>query len=138
CSDDIHLSYYGNTLEHQSFSDNELPGDLFDTDTGSTETTLNPTKTFCSEKNGNRTTYYAEESCEDGSVALYLENHRYRISYGGEGRGFCRYTSIKTVWDPNLGVATKSAGGPVTYIVAACPKGNTNLKLYNSKGSWYM
>jgi len=131
------LSYYGGTLEHQSFSDNELPGDLFEgSDTA--DSTSTPVKTFCSEKYAKHTTYYVGESCDGDSVALYFEKDRYRISYGGEGRGFCRFASIKTVWDPNLGVATKSAGGPVTYITASCPKGTMNLKLFNSKGSWYL
>jgi hypothetical protein len=136
-SETIFLSYYGGTLEHQSFSDNELPGDLFEgSDTA--DTTSTPVKTFCSEKYAKHTTYYADETCESDSVALRLEKDRYTISYGGEGRGFCRYSSIRTVWDPNLGVATKSAGGPVTYITAACRKGNMNLRLFNSKGSWYL
>jgi hypothetical protein len=132
----IFLSYYGEgNLNHESFTDNELPSDLFNTE--SAETTPNPTKKFCSEKNGDRTTYY-EGECVDSRVTLYFEKDRYTISYGGEGKGFCRFASIRTVWDSNISVATKSAGGPVTYIAAACPKGNMNLKLFNSKGSWYL
>jgi hypothetical protein len=134
------LSYYpeGGTLKHQSFTDNELPGDLFDTETESAETTSTPTKTFCSESYNKHTTYYESKDCESNSVALYFGKDRYTISYSGEGRGFCRFATIKTVWDPNLGVATKTAGGPATYITASCPKGMMTLKLYNSKGSWYL
>src|SRR5207237_4518396 len=97
-NDTMFLSYYGDgTLGHRSFSDNELPDDLFDT----ADSTSTPAKTFCGEKNAKHTTYYAGETCESNDVALRLEKDRYTISYGGEGKGFCRFASIKTTWDAN-------------------------------------
>src|SRR5262249_35347721 len=54
-SETMFLSYFDGTLEHQSFSDNELPGDLFEgSDTA--DSTSTPVKTFWSEKYGKRTT----------------------------------------------------------------------------------
>ena len=143
----IFLSYYpGGNLEHQSFVDNELPGYLFiEETTASTEGDVrrdynsDPTKSFCG-TTYNKKTYYSEsQECDiDKDIALNLGKDRYTISYGGEIRGFCRYSSIRTVWDPKIPTATKSAGGPVTYISATCPKGNTNLMLYRSKGMWHI
>jgi len=133
-------------LEHQSFVDNELPSDLFIDDTASTGGEgdshpyhPNPAKSFCSETYNGRTTYFATDECDIGkNVRLDLGKDRYTIAYGNEGRGFCRYSSIRTVWDPQQVPATKTQGGPVHYITATCPKGTMNLRLENSKGSWYL
>jgi hypothetical protein len=80
---------------------------------------------------------HSTDKCESG-VKLAFEKDRYTITRDGEIRGFCRFTSINTVWDPDLSVATKSAGGPVTYIKSACPLGNTTIKVWMSKDSMFM
>ena len=124
------LTYFpeGRRLEHISFTDNELPFDA------------QKNKVFCQEEYDKSISYYKKNegsSCES-NVSLSFEKDRYSITRDGTEVGFCRFTSIKTVWDPGLGVATKAFGGPVTYITAQCPKGKMTLKVYNSKGSMYM
>ena len=52
--------------------------------------------------------------------------------------GFCRFTSVKTEWDPNVVSATKTIGVPVTYINAQCPKGPKLLATFVSKGTTYV
>jgi hypothetical protein len=74
----------------------------------------------------------------DSKVILSFEKDRYTITRNDEMRGFCRFSSINSVWDPGLGVTTKGWGGPVTYITSQCPLGKTKLKVFWSKGSMYM
>jgi hypothetical protein len=107
-------------LEHQGFGDNELPSELQD-------------KTLCKL---DAKTYFEGDSCE--GIALRFERDRYTITSGGENIGFCRFTSIKTVWDQNLGVATKLTGGPVTYIAAQCAHTQKLLAMFVSKGTTYV
>jgi hypothetical protein len=107
-------------LDHQGFGDNELPSELRD-------------KTLCKV---DTKTYFEGDSCE--GIALRFERDRYTITSGGENIGFCRFTSIKTVWDQNLGVATKLTGGPVTYIAAQCTHTQKLLAMFVSKGTTYV
>jgi hypothetical protein len=108
-------------LDHKSFSDNELPSEIAD-------------KTFC--KADDKTYFEGDGSCE--GIGLRFERDRYTIVSGGESIGFCRFASVKTVWDQNLGVATKLTGGPVTYIAAQCAHTQKLLAMFVSKGTTYV
>jgi hypothetical protein len=111
-------------LVHESFPDNELPDEFVD-------------KIVCAVDDK----LYSLGSYRDCQhhIGLRFERDRYTIQdHNGEGIGFCRYTSVKTVWDENLVTATKSQGGHVTYITAQCPKTQKLLAIYNSKGIIYV
>jgi len=132
-SETLFLNPYpaNNTLDHESFNDNELPFSFLQDQT----TFQDKTTMMCKDRNGEL--YFEMDNCGDG-IGLSFEKDRYTITKSGESIGFCRIAAVKTVWDPNIGVATKTMGGPVSYITAQCPKATKTLKLYSSKGSWYL
>jgi hypothetical protein len=107
-------------LDYRYFEDNELPSDF-------------QNKTMC--KSGTET-YEEDDSCK--GIALHFDRDRYTITSGDHDIGFCRFTSIKTVWDENLPVTTKEAGGPVTYISAQCAHTQKLLAMYWSKAAIYV
>jgi hypothetical protein len=128
----LFFTYFGHgRLQHYSFIDNELP---FDTKTDDDGKEVD-SRTFCQAEDDG---YYVQGNCDGKGIQISFEKDRYNIVVNGEGRGFCRFTDIKTVWDPNLGVATKSQGGPVTFITSKCPKGVTQLATFESKGSVFL
>jgi hypothetical protein len=129
----IWLTYWadGGRMEHISYVDNELPFD-----------TSREARVFCqypADKYG-PVPYYMENPADGckSKVTLTFEKDHYTITRNEDQRGFCRFASINSVWDPNLGVSTKDLGGPVTYITSQCPLGQTKLKVFWSKGSMYM
>jgi hypothetical protein len=128
----IWLTYWpiSGNLEHISYVDNELPFD-----------TKEFGRTFCrfpADQYGPVSYHENPVSGCESKVQLRFEKDRYTILRDGAPHGFCRYGTINTVWDPNLGVATKELGGPVTYITSQCPLGKTKLRVFWSKGSMYM
>jgi hypothetical protein len=73
------------------------------------------------------------------SIGLRFEKDRYPIlNRGREEIGFCRFVSVKTVWDPNIAASTKSLGVPVTYITAQCATVQKLLVMFMSKASAYV
>jgi hypothetical protein len=112
------------SLHHEAFVDNELPTEFQD-------------KTVC--KFDSKKYIESESGCEDKNIGLRFEKDRYTITAAyGEGIGFCRLTSVQTVWDSTIPVATKLRGGPVTYISAQCPRGQKLLAMYVFKGTIYV
>jgi len=112
-------------LEFRAFADNELPESFVD-------------KSMCKFDEKRYAETDAGYDCERG-VSLRFERDRYTISdRNGESVAFCRYSSVKTVWDPELYVATKLYGGHVTYVTAQCPRGQKTLKMFSTKGTIYV
>jgi hypothetical protein len=134
----IWLTYWpdGGRMEHISYVDNELP---FDTNQKTREFCQQPADAYgpTSYWQLGEVEFTKRQDCES-KVILKFEKDRYIIERDGEQRGFCRFATINTVWDPKLGVTTKGLGGPVTYITSQCPLGKTTLKVFWSKGSMYM
>ena len=129
-SETMFISYYPGSsgsrasLNLQHFNDNELPADL----------TKDDNKMLCK---GDGNYYYGSAERCDG-IGLRFERDRYTITKGGEELGFCRLTSVRTVWDLKAVPATKSLGAPVSHITAQCASVTKTLVLYNSKGTWYL
>jgi hypothetical protein len=114
---------YDGTLEHKMFNDNELPDEFVD-------------KTVC--KTGPKLYVDSDGGGCDG-IRLIFERDRYRITdRNGEGVGFCRYASVKTVWNDKLGVATKLQGGTITYLTAQCGSTQKLLAIWEAKGTIYV
>jgi hypothetical protein len=117
------FSYYPGSLTIERFTDNELPLEKDDD------------KVFCKDKvDGKR--YWNSGECD--GISLRFDRDRYTITKGGEEIGFCRLTSVKTVWDSKAVPATKSLGAPVQHITAQCANVTKTLVLFNTKGSWYL
>jgi hypothetical protein len=120
----LQLNEDGDQLLVRSFEDYELPREFHD-------------KTVCQ---FDTRTYFELADTDDGckGISLRFERDRYTIMDGGMTKGFCRFSSVKTEWDATLTVATKTQGGPKTYITASCPKAQKSIAIYVSKGTLYV